>query len=246
MLFSAIEIRIGGGLISERRQIEPHASYAELTYYWNTENYSDGRYEVSAFAYEARGGTNYRTWFYIVDNSPPTQTPNLLITDVLAESAVAYWTTISDGHEKVPTYLFTVNSDTISYTLSPTELSETTVSRVLSLQPWTMYGIYVRGVSYGKLSPASPTRWIKTKIKLIVSKQGNNAVLTWTPKPGWSPATVFEIWKKTGTNETVIGTLTADENTYTVSKGYSTGISYKVRAMMGSILLNQSDWVTIP
>lgn len=250
MLFSAIEIRIGGGVISEKRQIEPLNSYAELTYYWNTEDFSDGRYEISAFAYEARGGTNYRTWYYIVDNSPPTQTPNLLLRDVKADSVTAYWTTIYDGYEKVAIYEFSINStntsNVIPYTLLPTELSETTVSRVINLQPWTIYSIYVRGLSYGKYSPKSPTRFVLTKIKLNVSRQGNSAVLSWTAKPAWSIADKYEIWKKVGTSETLIGTVASSTNTFTVSKGYSSGVSYKVKAMIGPFLHNESDWVTIP
>lgn len=265
MLFSALEIRIGNNLTGRKDLIQPPKSSAEMTYYWDTTGFADGRYEIGAYAYEARGGTSYRTWYYIVDNSEPTQAPFLELVSSDAENISLKWTTIKDGYEVVPTYEFVfydvyrasvkVTTITVTGSLLNVENLQNNFSSPLVV-PWARYLIKTRGFNYGRYGPYSNEVRVNTKIKLgySYSLQGSkaNVVLTWTKKPPLVLVSSFEIWKKDNSgSESKIATIndpTATQTNFEINKKDLGSFSCKVIAkfeFQAEIKVNESDWVLI-
>ncbi len=256
MLFSALEVRIGNNLAGRLDQIQPHSSSAQMTYYWDTTLFPDGRYEIQAFAYEARGGTSSRSWYYIVDNSAPTETPVLYFVSAGKDSSTFKWTIINDGLDRVSSYQFKywgispsfdISTLTATVDLDISEVTQEYAQReIKGLLPWSFYWAYCRGVSYEKYSPQSNWISFKTKINLTVTRSGKDAILKWTPAPSWESITKYQVWKKTSTGETIVAdNLSPSLIQYTVSKGWANGVAYKVKAWSNSTLKNESDWVYV-
>lgn len=259
MLFSAIEVRIGNNLAGDKLLVQPPSSYKEFTYLWDTTQFEDGRYEISAYAYEARGGTSYRSWYYIVDNSPPTDSPVLRLLSAGINSVELSWTTIKDGYETVPTYEFrfrdlyrgTTQTATATLTGADTELSE--VTRSFAVSPWGLHAVTVRGLSYGSYGPWSNEIRAATRLQLNIkyTEQKNEGIadLYWTQKPANVTLIRFEVVRRRNNTETIIATITnPDVYTYrdTFKKQDRSEYSYKVRAFFtyeGSSYMIDSEWV---
>jgi prepilin-type N-terminal cleavage/methylation domain-containing protein len=256
MLFSALEIRIGNYLAGEKVSIQPPSSSKEITYYWDTTLFGDGRYEITALAYEARGGTNYRTWYYYVDNSPPTVGPTLSLEAAGVKDVTVSYTTIKDGYETVQTYQFVLfdlyRAETISttVTLSPAESNLSQVTKTLSsLNPWAFYKIVVRGYSYGRYSPSSNAVFAKTKLELKYVLSGGSYLLSWTPPPPLVAFQKYEVWKKTNSVETLMRSYTSPSQTSdSFRKNLLSNSQVKIKAYFnfsGEDFVVESDYVPI-
>lgn len=261
MLFSALEIRIGNNLAGQKVNIQPPSSSKEITYYWDTTLFPDGRYEITALAYEARGGTSYRSWYYYVDNSPPTEAPLLRLVSAEVKEAAVTWTTIKDGYETVQTYEFMLydyyRNETIitTVTLGPSESNLSEVTRTLDvLNPWGFYSISTRGYSYGKYGPYSNNIEAKTRLLLTYSlnKTGvkANITLNWNEKPANVNVSKYEIISKTDTGEIVYDEIydpLQSSYVFTVRK-HDLPLTLKVRAYFsysGENQVIESDYVVV-
>mgnify|MGYP000738612026 CR=1 FL=1 len=261
MLFSALEIRIGNNLAGQKVNIQPPSSSKEITYYWDTTLFEDGRYEITALAYEARGGTSYRNWYYYVDNSPPNESPQLNLVSVGVNDAVLSWTTIKDGYETVQTYEFRLydyyrnESIVTTITLGPSESNLNEVTRTLSvLSPWGFYSISTRGFSYGSYGPSSNAVEARTKLELtyVVSISGANANITlnWTRKPAQVDVSKYQVWRRTNTQDVLIAEIfnpLQSSYSFTVRK-HSLPLVLKVKAFFnysGNNYVNESDYVVV-
>lgn len=208
-LFSALEIRIGGGLDGIKQNIQPPSSSAMIVFNWDSTLYEDGRYEVQGIAYEARGGISERSFYIYVDNTAPTETPTLYVDeDFIGPSrARVYWTLIHDGNEIVYDYYLvqsSPDSNIIHVYPDPTdptvEFDESSCSKILEeLSPWTEYVFTVKGLSHGDYSPLSNAVTFKTKIALsyiTFKDKGRQYVqLYWTPAPNPDELSRFDIFK---------------------------------------------------
>lgn len=217
-LYSGLEIRIGGGIDGEKLTLQTLAASASQNFYWDTTLVQDGKYEVMALAYEARGGSSARTWYYYVNNHAPTETPSLskLPNSETTNGASMRWNLINDGNEKVLKYELVRNSPTSATTVIQPSTSDPTVAYtdthvtkiINTLNPWTIYAYTVRGESYGQYSPSSNSVSFVTLIQLGLSKQiqGNNrkCTLSWTAKPSDSQATKLDIYRKINNGATVL------------------------------------------
>ena len=238
-LYSGLEIRIGGGLAGEKVNINPPAPSGSQTYVWDTTQHEDGLYEFIGLCYEARGGSAYRTWYYYINNSPPTEAPTLTLGPVSETAATLSWNIIRDGNEDVLTYSLKRSLPSAqTQTVTVAEGGSVATYSLTGLTPWTTYRFAVAGVSHGDAGPYSSEVEFKTLIGLSIHEQftrkhrGKNhykAVLSWTPCPNPSSLARIEIWK----NGSLLESVSPSATTYTESEDSQSGTlaTYQVKAV---------------
>lgn len=257
-LFSALEIRIGGGLDGIKQNIQPPSSSAMLVFNWDSALYEDGRYEVQGLAYEARGGTSERSFYIYVDNSAPTETPALYVDEgsIGPDRARVYWSLIHDGNEAVYDYYLMQSSPdtrTIHVYPDPTdstvEFDDSYGSKILeSLSPWTEYVFTVKGYSHGDYSPLSNAVSFKTRIALSYDTfkyKGKWYVrLYWTPAPEPEVLSRIDVMR----NGLKVVSLDPNENTWVDPNPIAAGETrvYLIKALKTDLQLeNESNVVSV-
>ncbi len=255
--FSSLQLRIGGGVDGRSDTYAPPVDYARLSgtspgvFVWDTTLFEDGKYQVEAIVFEARGGSNSRTWYYYVNNHEPTTAPTLAVDEIGATYAWLSWNYVKDGNETIQQYEIERTVPTppaftqvVNDPFDPTvQYGESTVRKRLTLSPWTYYTFQVRGVSHGNKTPASNGVSFWTKIRLQqtsevkVKNKGKNYYqigLAWTAPPASGLVSNYQVWRD-GALYAVVTTTS-----YTDFGGTAWGVpegethSYEIRAMNSS------------
>lgn len=260
-LFNAIEIRIGGGIGGRKDIVQPPSDSCSILFNWDTTGFQDGKYEIQAIVYEARGGTNSRSWYYFVNNQPPTVAPTLELVpgSVTVDMASLQWNIVYDGNEKILSYnLYQVLPTNQVIEIRPgisdrsVSYGEDYVRKTLSkLSPWTLYRFYVKGYSHGDETPPSNTVDFITKIKLAASsvKVGGRyyVTLTWTSAPNPSQISSIRIYKKVNygswqTTTRPYGTSWKDPSSYKKNDF----VQYRIEAIgTDGRVVNESNTVSV-
>ena len=260
-LFNAIEVRIGGGIDGRKDTVHPPSESCSMLFNWDTTSIEDGKYEILAIVYEARGGTSSRSWYYFVNNAPPTVSPTLEVVpgSVDVNSASLKWNIVYDGNEKILSYnlyrtlpfnqLIEIRPETGDNSVYYAE--NYVVKSFSGLSPWTPYSFYVKGYSHGDETPASNDANFTTKIKLEASSakvSGKYKVtLNWTSAPDPSEIGSIKIYKKVGTGAWQTKTIsyaTSWEDTQLYQK--TDTIQYRVEALgLSGEIVNESNIINV-
>lgn len=256
--FSDLEIRIGGGLAGNKKSFQPPQTSCMMTYNWDTTGFEDGKYGVEALAYEVRGGTSSRSWYYFVNNSAPTETPVLEVKTgtITKDSATLEWTLIKDGNETIEKYILVQSYPEVrEITVVPdpddptVNFTETKASKILqSLLPWTTYTYSCKGESHGDYSPLSNIVEFTTKINLSAgtSKDKNyyKVDLSWTPAPNPEALIAIDVYR----DGNKVASLNPSVSTWSDPHNYSKWDkpNYQVKAKdSDGVYINESNVVTV-
>lgn len=260
-LFNAIEVRIGGGVDGRKDTVHPPGESCSMLFNWDTSSFEDGKYEILAIVYEARGGTGSRSWYYFINNAPPTVPPTLEVIpgSIETNSASLKWNLVYDGNEKILSYnlyrtlpsnqLIEIRPETGDSSVS---YAEDYVTKSFSdLSPWTHYSFYVKGYSHGDETPASNNVSFTTRIKLEASSvkvAGKYRVtLSWTSAPNPSGIGSIKIYKKVGTGTwqtTTIAYATSWEDPQLYQKTET--IQYRIEALgLSGEVVNESNTINV-